>query len=50
MNETCDRCHGSTSGGSIVFTPPGDNQTSQNLCMSCFEGMNSGDVKPEQAV
>jgi len=50
MEGTCARCHKDLSQGGIVFTPPGDNQTSQNLCMSCFEGMANTEVKPEQAV
>ncbi len=36
--------------GGILFTPPGDNQASQNLCMSCFEGSSALEIKPEQAI
>lgn len=50
MEGTCSRCHADLSGGGILFTPPGENQTSQNLCMKCFESMNSGDIQAEQAV
>ncbi len=37
------------SQGGILFTPPGDNQVSQNLCMSCFESMATMEIKPEKA-
>jgi hypothetical protein len=50
MEGTCNRCHTDLAGGGILFTTPGDNQMSQNLCMKCFESMNSGDIQPEQAV
>ena len=50
MEGTCNRCNADLSQGGILFTPHGDNQTSQNLCMSCFESMSSEVVKPEQAV
>ncbi len=51
MEGTCDRCHTNLTQGGILFTPPGENKTSQNLCMSCFESMSAGnEVKPEQAV
>ncbi|MBP9758024.1 MAG: hypothetical protein KBD06_05470 [Candidatus Pacebacteria bacterium] len=50
MEGTCNKCHTDLAGGGILFTPPGDDQTSQNLCMNCFESMNGGDVKAEQAI
>ncbi len=50
MEGTCNKCHTDLAGGGILFTPPGNDQTSQNLCMNCFESMNGGDVKAEQAI
>ena len=49
MEGTCDRCHTSLAEGSILFTPPGNDQKAQNLCMPCFENMSKGDVQAEQA-